>query len=43
MYRIGYHEGADHLDMISGVMIEDIMEIEDLLIERKGTNHEKSN
>ncbi len=43
MYRIGAYDHADHLDMISGVMIENIMEIEDLLIERKGINHEKSN
>ena len=37
MYRIGYHEGADHLEMISDSVIEDIIEIENLL----GVNHEK--
>lgn len=31
MYRIGYHDGADHLEMISDVIIEDIIEIENLL------------
>ena len=31
MYRIGYHEGADHLEMISDSVIEDIIEIENLL------------
>ena len=31
MYRIGYHEGTDHLEMISDAVIEDIIEIEKLL------------
>ena len=31
MYRIGYYEGADHLEMISDFVIEDIIEIENLL------------
>ena len=31
MYEIGYHEGADHLEMISDAVIEDIIEIEKLL------------
>lgn len=35
MYRIGYHDGADHLEMISDAVIEDIIEIENLL----GVNH----
>ena len=35
MYRVGYHEGADHLEMISDAVIEDIIEIENLL----GVNH----
>ena len=35
MYRIGYHEGADHLDMIADSVLDDIREIEDI-IEKKG-------
>ena len=35
MYRIGFHEGVDHLEMISDPLIDDIIEIENLL------NHEK--
>ena len=31
MYEIGFHEGADHLEMISDSVIEDIIEIEKLL------------
>ena len=31
MYEIGFHEGADHLEMISDAVIEDIIEIENLL------------
>ena len=31
MYQIGYHEGVDHLEMISDSVIEDIIEIENLL------------
>ena len=36
MYRIGFHEGVDHLEMISDSLIDDIIEIENLL----GINHE---
>lgn len=36
MYRIGYHEGADHLEMISDSVLDDIREIENLL----GVNYE---
>ena len=31
MYRIGYHDGAGRLEMISDSVIEDIIEIENLL------------
>ena len=31
MYRIGYHDGADHLDMIADSVLDDIREIENLL------------
>ena len=37
MYRIGYHDGADHLDMIADSVLDDIREIENLL----GVNHEQ--
>ena len=35
MYRIGYHEGADHVEMMIDSMLDDIREIEKLL----GVNH----
>ena len=38
MYRIGYHDGADHLDMIADSVLDDIREIENLL----GVNQWKS-
>ena len=31
LYEVGDTDYVDHLDMISGVVIEDILEIEDLL------------
>ena len=31
MYRIGYHEGADHVEMMIDSMLDDIREIEKLL------------
>ena len=37
MYQVGFHEGVDHLEMISDPLIDDIIEIENLL----GVNHEK--
>ena len=43
MYRIGYHDVADHLEMISDFVIDDLIEIDKLLKEKKGANHEKSN
>ena len=36
MYRVGYHEGVDHLEMIIDSVLDDIREIENLL----GVNHE---
>lgn len=35
MYQIGAYDNADHLDMISDVVIEDIIEIENLLKQTK--------
>ena len=37
MYEIGAYDNADHLEMISDVVIEDIIKIEDV-IEKKGEN-----
>ena len=37
MYEIGAYDNADHLEMISDVVIEDIIKIEDI-IEKKGEN-----
>ena len=31
MYRIGFHEGADHVEMMIDSMLDDIREIENLL------------
>ena len=31
MYRIGFHEGADHVEMMIDSMLDDIREIEKLL------------
>lgn len=36
MYQVGAYDYADHLDMISDVVIEGIIEIEDLLKLKKG-------
>ena len=35
MYRVGFHDGADNVEMIIDFVIEDIIEIENLL----GVNH----
>ena len=35
MYRIGFHDGVDDLDMIADSVLDDIREIENLL----GVNH----
>ena len=31
MYRIGYHEGADHVEMMIDSMLDDVREIEEVL------------
>lgn len=31
MYRVGFHEGVDHLDMVADSVLDDIREIENLL------------
>ena len=36
MYEIGFHEGADHVEMMIDSMLDDTREIEKLL----GVNHE---
>ena len=36
MYRIGFHDGADNVEMIIDSVLDDIFEIENLL----GVNHE---
>ena len=36
MYRIGFHDGADNVEMIIDSVLDDIREIENLL----GVNHE---
>ena len=36
MYEIGFHEGADNVEMIIDSVLDDIREIEDLLKQKKG-------
>ena len=35
MYEIGFHEGADNVEMIIDSVLDDIREIEDLLKQKK--------